>query len=92
MQNQELTDMEYAIDRYAERSLDDELGGVINGDIIMLQVAICAIGLYTCIALSDCRDGFVGWRLWLTMRGVTLICPLVAERTRCMLEVAAVHV
>jgi hypothetical protein len=72
VQAEDESDATYAIERLAERSIDDELGATIDHDLMLLNFAIVGVGLYTFFAISRLRDGFVGMRLTLTARGATI--------------------
>jgi hypothetical protein len=70
VQEENVATEEYVISRLAGRSFEDEFGGTIDSDLALLQVAIVAVVLYTVIALSDCKDAWVGRRATLTWAGV----------------------
>lgn len=82
-ENERLAD--YEVVYFAGRSFDDEFGDSISNDVILLQVAIAAIGIYTMIQLSRCRDNFVGARITLTLLGVRPLIVLVLVHV-CVLD------
>eukprot|EP00892_Ulva_mutabilis_P011134 jgi/Ulvmu1/8393/UM042_0100.1 len=63
-------DAVYTVARFTTRSFEDEFGSTIDGDLQLLQVAIIGIVVYTYVAISNSRDGFVGSRLALTIGGL----------------------
>lgn len=63
-------DEAYRYPRFAARSFSDEFGSTIDNDVLLLQVAVVAILIYTVSAISDCKDGCVGSRIALTIGGV----------------------
>eukprot|EP00892_Ulva_mutabilis_P011135 jgi/Ulvmu1/8394/UM042_0101.1 len=68
----------YTIARFTSRSFEDEFGSTLDGDLQLLQVAIIGIAVYTYIAISNSRDGFVGSRFALTIGGLLNIGLAVA--------------
>ena len=57
------------VQRMAGRSPDDEFGSTLDNDLMLLNVALLAIGLFTYVAISDWQNGFVGSRFLLTIGG-----------------------
>jgi hypothetical protein len=93
VQAEDESDATYAIERLAERSVDDELGATIDHDLMLLNIAIVGVGLYTFVALSRLRDGFIGMRLTLTVRGTSSQrserCPSTIVTVRANLSIVS---
>lgn len=80
MRMQELDDEDagWHVHRAAGRSADDEFGGTVLADMLLLQVALIAIALFTFISISNWQDGCVGSRFLLTVGGgrLTPLLPI----------------
>lgn len=59
----------FAMDRFATRSFEDEFGDAISGDLVILNVAIILLLTYTVVMLSRWSKGCVGSRIFLAVGG-----------------------
>ena len=55
----------------AGRSADDEFGSTLDNDLMLLNIALLAIGIFTYAAISDWQNGCVGSRFLITVGGAT---------------------